>query len=88
MIEEAYDERKDAIWNEDEKNKVIATRKLFLWAFMPVIFPFVLLYLLVKVIVGWIISLIRVAKDLQIGKSVDKIEDKKVRVNATLADLD
>lgn len=72
-VDEVARHRSTAVFNEDAKDKVIYTRKLFLWAFMPAIFPFVLIYLLIKVIIGWVASLVNAAKDLQLGKSVDKL---------------
>ncbi len=38
-VDEVARHRSTAVFNEDEKDKVIYTRKLFLWATMPVIFP-------------------------------------------------
>lgn len=72
-VEQAGKDRSMAIFNNDERRKVIATRKLFLWAPMPVIFPFVLLYLLGRSIVRGFMNAGNVIKDLQLGKSVDKL---------------
>lgn len=78
MIEETHLERKTALRNEDDRERVVkATRKLFMWIFMPVIFPFVLLFLIVKVLVYWVSLLVNVSKDLFMGKKSASVEDKE-----------
>lgn len=78
MIEEAHLERKTARRYEDDRGRVVkATRKLFMWIFMPVIFPFVLLFLIVKVLVYWVSLLVNVSKDLFMGKKSASVEDKE-----------
>lgn len=82
MIEESYGERKRAIHlnegNDEDRERIVkATRKFLMWVFMPIIWPFILLFLIVKVLVYWVSLLVNVLKDLFMGKKSAIVEDKE-----------